>query len=525
LELVKRILRLSFDEKYELFNHWRFCTEDRRTQIFSLLAANAFRPRMGHEERTGDDEDLQGLLLEKNRENKNNPGLPGLSFFTGQGAIWFLRLCIRFYLPLVLAVKTAEKPDNDEQKSKQPGNDDKKSKRGTDITTVGWGLTSGPRHAVQCFVKSGQCFAAGMMRLDHNELLKKFNNNQNKNNNQKTWTWCFYGVEDNKAWAVVSLWRVLGLIGRLLEIDRDYDGFDDVDKIELIKEQLEIHLKGALVVENLPGKGINELNIDKWKLNEQDKTKMRQYLSFLSAKLFGWLKVFHEGRIEPLKTGTVRGDRKNKKRNKNSLDKKREAWEQCFVRRVHGDNIVSFFILKLEEVHFEKSFSNFIAKDLIEKWGSRIDKYWDNCSGDIKNLFMKCPILSIFLGNGKVRGLEEGALRKLRGEIEKLKKLKTEKSENKIAEGEIIIKILESDLKEDKIKLLEEEIKELKKKNDKESDGKINEKKQLKQKFEGEANNLKKELSNSGIGDLIEGENWVKAVEKLKEFGSMKVCK
>jgi hypothetical protein len=326
-----------------------------------------------------------------------------------QGAIWFLRLCIRFYLPLVLAVRTAAKPDNDEQKSKQPGNADKKSKRETGITTVGWGLVSGPRHAVRGFVKSGQCFAAGMMRLNHvklsNEsvrdpyLLKFFFN-----------TWCFYGVEDNKAWAVVSLWRVLGLIGRLLEIDRDYDGFDDFEKIDLIKEQLEIHLKGALVVENLPGEGINKLNIDKWRWNDQDEKDMKDYLDNLSKELLKWLKKFHKGSIEPLKTGTVRGDRKNKKRNKNSLDKNREAWEQCFVRRVHGDNIVSFFILKLEEVYFENPFKKLTAKYLIAEWCSRIGKYWDKCSGDIKNLFMLCPILSILLPESKFIELENGSV-------------------------------------------------------------------------------------------------------------------
>ncbi len=470
--LLNSILSLDFEDWRELLNHWYYRSEDRRSQIISLLAANIFRPRMAGEEATGDDSDVfklqygvNGTIQRPEKEefkqfkelceqlkkvcpelgqagetgtppheaavppsDQNGDGFKH-SFFVGQGAVWFLRLSIGFYLPQVLALKGAHGPIDTGKAVKTPSDL---------INAVGWGLMSGPLHAVRDAVNNKKTFSSGMMFLDPVKFAGKIE--ENNEVSLLVRTWCFYGFEEGRPWAAVSLWRALGLLGRLLEIDMDYP-VDDVskkntgnegtkpgngqktkpDKKILVKEHLTKHLQEALVVGNLPvgREEGTDITFEEWKIE-----KNKRVLENVSDKLLEWLKVFRlqkdeeKNRIFPVGSNIYNESKEN-----NSEKKKGEwmepGWKECFVRRIHGESIMSLFFKELDKVYVKKPLNEERkAKELIKMWCDVLAGYWTDCTGNVKDLLMACPFLAPF-GEKFITG------KALKRDVEKaLKKLK-----------------------------------------------------------------------------------------------------
>lgn len=89
-------------------------------------------------------------------------------------------------------------------------------------------------------------------------------------------------------------------------------------------------------------------------------------------------------------------------------------WDACFIRRLHGDNILSDFWRKLENVYFKKAFPGgdgdretitvttdigADVKNIIDEWGNVVKNYWDYTPGkdDRQKIVYSSPIQEILL--------------------------------------------------------------------------------------------------------------------------------
>ena len=91
------------------------------------------------------------------------------------------------------------------------------------VTGIGWGLLSGPIHAVHEALKKKKVFSTGMLFLDPKNFGTSLtDNNKNKYFRFFIHIWCFYGFHDEWPWAAISLWRGLGLMGKIIEVFENY---------------------------------------------------------------------------------------------------------------------------------------------------------------------------------------------------------------------------------------------------------------------------------------------------------------
>ena len=402
----KSILQLGFEKRRELLKQWCYRIEERRNQVISLMAANIFRPRMDYEETTGDDADVIARQCENEKEKDNDSrekrgsgdtwkedGKPVLSFLLIQGGLWFLHLCIGFYLPMVLG---ANKPDSPVKtgKNSETGEEGGIKPISETITGIGWGLVSGPIHAVREAVHDGGIFYTGMMFL--NPRILSENIKEDVYPSLLIRTWCFFGSDKDRPWAAVSLWRGLGLMGQLLKMDIDCWEKTDTEKRNLIKNLLEKHLKAGLVVRYLPrGKDFDkkwtDVTFKNWK-NGSDSVEK------LAKELLEWLQKFRPDQ----------GDGKNRIIPMDTLASEEDKdWKKCFVRRMHGESIISLFFQDLDKVYFLQDINtSWTLGSLIAGWCKVLADYWEGCDGDMESLLLSYPMLKPFLNKERGAGFE-----------------------------------------------------------------------------------------------------------------------
>lgn len=387
--VLNSVLNLRPEIRRRLLKHWLYRSEGRRSQMLSLLAANVFRPRMFGEELTGDDSDIIALTAGSSEKTNDKRSFP-----PDKGILWFLELCIGFYLPQILAANKPEGSAKTGVTGKSNGNGQKNTPPGS-IQDVGWGLMSGTVNAVRGAVKNEKTFSTGMLFLNPEELSTKLKEKKTKAN-LLLHTWCFYGYEEDRPWGAVSLWRGLGLLGRLLRLGIDYRESTE-DKTELIKELLKKHIQAALVVRHLP-KGKNDKK--KWKNITFKKCEVSNSFEDLPDVLLKWLDKFsYNGewnRIFPI--GSKKGT------------EVKPDWKKCFVRRMHGESIMSTFFQNLDKAYFEEvTEESLTAKIVLERWCNVLGDYWEGCMGNsnnIKRLLLSCPLLSPFLDQKTLKSLE-----------------------------------------------------------------------------------------------------------------------
>ena len=373
--VLNGILNLKPEIRRRLLKHWLYRSESRRSQMLSLLAANVFRPRMHGEELTGDDSDIIALVAGSSEKKSDKR-----SFSIDKGILWFLELCIGFYLPQTLAAYTSGDSAKAGDTGKS-GSDGQKNTPPDSLTDVGWGLMSGPVNAIHGAVKNDKTFSTGMLFLNPKELSKKLEKGNTKAN-LLLHIWCFYGYEADRPWGAVSLWRGLGLLGRLLRLGIDYRETDQ-DGTEFIQELLKKHLQAALVVRHLPKgkKDEEEWSKDVFKVWKTGKNG-EAIVGKLIKELQTWLKKFNDCMF-PMVSNAKGGDK--------------EKWKKCFVRRLHGESIMSIFFQDLGKVYFEESLNSWTGKEILKRWCTVLDNYWMGCVGKIRDLIMSCPLLKPFL--------------------------------------------------------------------------------------------------------------------------------
>lgn len=577
LVLRESILSLDLKKRCKLLTKWRYRTEGRRTQMLSLLAANTFRPWMKGIEPTGDDLDeiyksvndtgetksknlveLEGKIgpiSVKTTVTEMTPDSPItdtedkylLSFPVRKAVIWFLDLCIGFYLPLIVACNF---PDNSKENKKDDPKDEKeKDTSAKSITGIGWDFTSGPLHAIREAVYNKDRFFSGMLfikcktmievikkikgtkefgekieekgkyeeklrnykkilveeileqlkgkdskdfkeliekeiseilkkkeiKKEKKEFLEKFNkviekeleekdlgkptqeylekmgkevldklkegillkikecNNELKNmecyskchSNFLIYLFCYYGYDGEGSWAAVSFWRVLGLIGQLLElkpINQHDNKYSKEDRMKDIIAILDNHLKANQVIGHPPKRGELEKEVLRadFKIEIKQKQIYEAFSEYLAIEIEEWLDKKED---EPHKIEKHKIEKLNEPL---YPLRKSENWETCFIRRLHGENLLSDLWRNLDNVYFEiqdmyepededkekKEEKAIIIKNLnidvetvIEKWVTVLSDYWDcrtnktneddkkNNTFMVQEVLMECPIL------------------------------------------------------------------------------------------------------------------------------------
>ena len=425
--ILASILDRPLPKRKQLIKNWVYRTEDRRSQMLSLLAANAFRPRMYLEEQTGDDPFSTKYAPRSGNQRQHDWYCR--TFSIRKGSIWFFQLWIGFYLPQILA-------QNRVQRGKRA------------LAGVGWDLRSGPIHAVREALINKQIHATGMLFLNPEEFSKKVKKFMEQEANPPEeikgprWQnillqlWSCYGIHEGGLFSVVSFWRGMGLLAQILKVDVDYRQFrikflndqsktpKDINPIEKEEEQEEHlrkererrlkatiyrHLKNARVlgaptlerhnlnlqVEDIEGNPFEEFG--QWRFDD-----FRTPVHHLTEAIIEWLDAFepNEFRIEPMAAIDT---------TKDLHQTSREDWKACFVRRIHGENIMSLFWEDLENFDIGELKGGWDSYDALLKWCRVLAKYWDcgrefdpkapdhlRAQNQTQTLILKCPFVEPF---------------------------------------------------------------------------------------------------------------------------------
>lgn len=414
--VLDSILSMDLITRRNLLKNWRYRSESRRSQMVSLLAVNVFRPRMKHEEKTGDDEDIISMLSE-NLQNWGDVNGDEYSFSISKGVIWFLKLCIGFYVPQILACHVFKEGD---KPGKYTGMSNKNQEHSVDsdrvpgsLSSVGWDLMNGPIHAIREFIGSSDIFSTGMLMLIPDKFADAVKGD--KKTNFYLHLWCFYGYEEKKPWAAVSLWRGLGLLGQLLNMEIVLGGITKEKRRKNIVTFIKNHYDAARVLGTSP-KGekswekLDNFPFSKWEWNfryDEDKDEPEdEILNDFIGKIETWLdNIQKKGRwIYPMKS---------------------KGWETCFVSRLHGENLLNLLFQNLEYTYYKKpgveknekevvhQTEYKVVKEVVNKWCSVLTRYWNyqQCPEEagradeearnvcwVGDLLMKCPIVRDFIG-------------------------------------------------------------------------------------------------------------------------------
>ena len=149
-------------------------------------------------------------------------------------------------------------------------------------------------------------------------------------------------------------------------------------------------------------------------------------------------------------------------------------WSSSFIRRLHGESLMSIFWQDLDNAYYKKKLNDWNAGLILYRWKKLLSQYWEGCD-KIKNLLESCPIWPDYRNHNlyvegdfefdwktvKVDPLKEYKEK----DMENINKLEEEK---KKLEEEKKKPVEESNMKdvEENIKKLEENIKKLKKQNE-----------------------------------------------------------
>ena len=383
-EILGRVLDLGLEIRRKILRHWIYRTEDRRSQILSLLAANTFRPRSDFEDDWGDDP----RRLKVSRGEKE-------TFAVAKSCLWFLDLCIGFYLPQVLIRNRYHEIPKGAKGTLKPR-----------VWGIGWSLMNGPIQAVRELLEEREIFANGMMLLapkDLEDLRKKTSVRRFID------VWCYHGYEGDVAWAAVSLWRGLGLLGELLRLYERYCRGHEDDVDTAIRELLAEHMKSARLTGSRRSQAKPRGEVIRFKaydIEKRDET--------LSKEIKEWLKWTQE---ESCVTPAYDKEMATAKIDEEAATAKIEAegWKSCFFRRIHGNQIMGDLWNKIEAVRFDvvenghgemgKPNPREEMYPVLKAWLRIVIEYWPRESL-IRPLVANCPFISPLFSTDEKSGLK-----------------------------------------------------------------------------------------------------------------------
>ncbi|HSK77596.1 MAG TPA: hypothetical protein VLQ45_14185 [Thermoanaerobaculia bacterium] len=399
-EVLSAILSQDLETRRELLQRWRFQVEDRRGQVLSLLALNAFRPFMRGDEPSGDDPDA--VLAESKRKTPPD-GCGPFEFSALKGFLWFLDLWTGFYLPQILA---RNRPNDIAKKNSELGS----------VHGIGWNLRSGPRHAIREVLSNRDISATGMMLLlpdSFSTVLKKPQGSSKKPAGNKAilalHLWCFFGYKAGYPWAAVSFWRGLGLIGQLLEDRaRARTGEEsEPDRKQRIRFILSKHCETA----REPGafQEGRQAFFNNWSFPEEPG---KDDLGTLTDAVYSWLSRFAKDRVvleSPPPEDSARGN-EAKWWAKNS--------KTSFIRRLHGEYLLGELWPELGGAYFAGPSDDnkppdaggaLDAWDALARWATVLFRYFEGTQGikgeteggrielfPLQEALFNCPLLAPF---------------------------------------------------------------------------------------------------------------------------------
>lgn len=271
--------------------------------------------------------------------------------------------------------------------------------------------------------------------------------------------WCFYGYHEGEPWAAVSLWRGLSLAGRIIEHDVHFRarnknllekaklgkeactkkeqadfGRIQTEKLHTILQILYNHIRTSKVMGDPEKVTDDSGNIKtgekhrfgRWRFNDRI---FQKNLRRLAKAIFSWLDHFpaHANRIEPMTPFIERNERTNIytwedginpgffdeghedhiKQRRDDLDIHRNKWKACFVRRMHGDNLISYLWQGLEYPDEHEFSPSWTAFEAMEKWCNELMRFFDcgkeedqedNLTGlnKTRTMLMTCPFILPF---------------------------------------------------------------------------------------------------------------------------------
>lgn len=410
--ILAQLINLGPDRRGLLIEHWVHRTENRRGQVLSLLAAYAFRPAL--------------------RESEQMPGEMPIGLGGGEGSgvsrrldmsqmyIWFLNLWLGFYLPLILL--RDRKADDDRESTGDPktgqeangermanGSRNSDDRPASWIPTVGWDLGGAPALALHEAIKNRDMFGPGAMFLDTDSIRDYFDKQSTELGQSQLQfvlnLWCFYGYEGRRAWCAISLWRILSLIGQLLQLGAPLSLDNSPTEIdeEALTGNVEYLVRRHMAVAHQPGSLRSESEIAN---NGGAPTKGKKYVPFpfyrhdpsrdrhkpgdrplnytakswsdldtritkLSGSLARWLvllnkrddDVTYDPLAPQLEMKVDRPESKEEVTPSEDDDKGRssgkearllhgkKSWRACLLRRLHGDNILGEWWPALQYVY------------------------------------------------------------------------------------------------------------------------------------------------------------------------------
>jgi hypothetical protein len=260
---------------------------------------------------------------------------------------------------------------------------------------------------------------------------------------------------------------------------------------EKIEDIIKRHFESARVFSNLP-KGqelppqYQELNTDNWEYKEGIKTKsdtlesttspgeaskvktdsMESKISDFAEAMLSWLKDAcstpildsmgketkrKENRLWPMGIENKEDEGLEEKENRENKNH-----ESCFIRRLHGDNLMSIFWQNLENAYFKKGLMDWNAGLILYRWKELLNKYWTG-NDKIKDLLETCPIWpdSDKYDWGKIIGISPiiEYTNHLKEEIKKIEdKIKSKDNDTEKLEKELkSIKKIYNDISEKKL--------------------------------------------------------------------------
>lgn len=369
-EILNAVLSLDLEPRRELLQRWRLQVEDRRGQVLSLLALNAFRPHMEGEELSGDDPDALRVSREPCKYSNN-------SLSAMKGILWFLDLWTGFYLPQILA---RDRPNDIAEKDYEL-----RSVRG-----VGWDLRSGPRHAITEVLLNKHISATGMMLVDPDDFSRSLGDpdkNEDKEAALAIHRWCFFGYRRGRPWAAVSFWRGLGLIGQILEdfqreiTDSSTDGAEDrIDRISVI---LSRHCGSAME----PGSfQVGGTFFPKWSFGPED-----ELIRGLADEINQWVADYPTARIVPV--------RRLPEAEKDSAVWWQNAFKESFIRRLHGEYLLGEFWPNVGGAYLEGPGDSALkerwdAWSVLGEWRGVLTDYFKEVTIDLPDVAGESPTLA-----------------------------------------------------------------------------------------------------------------------------------
>lgn len=207
--------------------------------------------------------------------------------------------------------------------------------------------------------------------------------------------WTCYGYNRGRFWAAVSLWRGLGLMGQLIESYRRWCAeLSNLSSDEQRTRQLVYRIAGILRSHSsrglVPGRdlgepshqGTLELAFSGWNAPGQHKATLR-----LAERLCSWLETNGDFSIAPLQDHNMQ-------------------WGQCFLRRLHGNEVVGALWRNLDSEHLEHQ-GNQYGKRRSYYWNAgvaltswlRVLQQFFGGALEIRWLLETCPLTSPFLSH------------------------------------------------------------------------------------------------------------------------------